>query len=533
MLRVISKQWAVLRRRFKNPSGTAEWIESKDLCINSADIKSVIKEDATFKLAGPLDFTLRSQCSVVKGFQHKYQPTHFGNNSWNEFQAVKARVLCKTPTPNPTLLKYYDKVVMSNFNVLFPGMRHIKSVPFDEYLQRSNAKPGVKKVLAATKERLDLEGINEHSVLTKQQLYMWTKRSAFIKVENALYRTPAGTKVKAPRLISGAQPEFICLVGPWIMAVQDKLKQRWNIRSPITFSSGLNGEAMGKWAEINANIGEKLEDDVGKFDASCGEELLTTEAKMFDRMGAPCATRQLIHANISTHGKTRFGIKYKCKGGRKSGDPYTSLGNSIINALTHLVAFMIMKHCTVKQALSSLRMLVQGDDSVILHRGDRLTRWKSIMSQFGFEAEASYRDHICRVNFCSGRFIQVADGLILSPRPGRVLMKFGCFVTANTQDVSELISSTALGHLYNLHHIPAVPRFLEQFVRGGTVRARPNEWEVWLKKRHQFTAETIFWLQDQYYDWPDYCPLPVVDSHWERVFEMDTDGPTVFYHKSS
>jgi len=245
-------------------------------------------------------------------------------------------------------------------------------------------------------------------------------------------------------------------------------------------------------------------------------------------MGAPCAVRQLIHANVKTHGKTRFDIRYSCPGGRKSGDPYTSLGNSIINGVMHLVAYMRIKNYTFDKAFRSMRMLVQGDDNVLFHTGPKV-EWKGTLAKLGFGAEAKYRDNLFDVGFCSGRFLPVKDGVILSPRPGRVLMKLGVFVTAGTNKVEDLLGPACVGALYNLHHVPGVPALLGRHIKKGVRRIKPKEWEVWLEKKHECVPETKFWLDRHYHLWPEDCDIDKeINAHWERIFEVDTDGPMVW-----
>jgi len=161
-----------------------------------------------------------------------YEPTAFASNQHNEYQALLARVLADTDQPvmgcefnmdegDPCDVKgnlhyhgkqcrYFDDELLSlpscirwakkNHKVLFPNMHGVRSVPFQEYLTRSNASPSVKRVLRKTWLRMRDEGYDENSILTPTELYRWTTRSSFVKVENDLYHSPVGDKDKAPRL---------------------------------------------------------------------------------------------------------------------------------------------------------------------------------------------------------------------------------------------------------------------------------------------------------------------------------------------
>jgi hypothetical protein len=495
-----------------------------------------LKLGAIISYLPTLDTIMRTTCRVLPSINtHEFMPIHFANNGWNEYQSLKARTLCKTPLPDMPTLKQYRKVLLRDLDLLLPGCKHIKSVTFEEYVSRSNARGPVLKVLTQVHEQLELKGVNEHTSLSEDQLVRWTKRSAFIKVENLLYLGNGGEKNKTPRTIQGAEPEFICLVGPWIMAVQDAVKRAWGYSGKnknsktVIFSSGMNGENIGEWASAHKEMRHMGENDVGKFDASCDRHLLQTEGMMFGKMGAPCATLQLIMKNVNTKGKTRWGIKYKCKGGRKSGDPYTSVGNSILNAMMHIIIYSFHFNIDTRQAMREMRMIVQGDDNVLFHERSHVP-WKEWFAKFGFDAEPFYRDQVYDLNFCSARFLPVVDGIILSPNPGRVWMKFGVFAacTDAKSDLEEVASGAALGNLYNLHHVPGAKEYFAQYIKKGTTRDKVLPWEIWLSKFHNpMPGETSYWL-DKYNnglwcdDWSD-------EYARERIFESNTDAPTLWF----
>jgi hypothetical protein len=117
---------------------------------------------------------------------------------------------------------------------------------------------------------MEKEGYDEHTVLTKEELYKWTTRSSFVKVENNLYQSPAGITIKAPRMIQGAQPEYIVLVGPWIASLQILMKRRWGLKNFLCFTSGLSASSLAQY--VLRKGWKMLEDDLGKFDTSIREE---------------------------------------------------------------------------------------------------------------------------------------------------------------------------------------------------------------------------------------------------------------------
>jgi len=268
-----------------------------------------------------------------------YKPVHFSNNSHNENQAIRSRVTMDLIPPEKGKWNKVKIWTMKYKKYIFPGIEKVKSLDFETWISRVGSRPSVIRMYHEAWESLKQLGITQFTKLDLQQLKTYTKRSCFIKVENLLYRTKEGLLKKAPRMISGASPYFVVLVGPWIMALQDALKESWNEDHFITTACGKSGEDIGRWAWKHRLRRYYIEDDISKFDSSCQRDCLKFEHQLYQSFGAPVAVNQLIYANIRTNAKTRFGIRYYTPDGRKSGDPYTSLGNGIINAIMHLYEY--------------------------------------------------------------------------------------------------------------------------------------------------------------------------------------------------
>lgn len=488
------------------------------------------------------------------GFDTKlYAPTGMASNQHNEKQALTARVLCDTDVPTDDLaacLQWCKR----NHRELFPYMHRVKSVSFAEYLSRSNASPSVKRVLQQTMNKLQADGICEESTLTKSQLYRYTYRSSFVKVENDLYTSPAGRKNKAPRLIQGAQPEFICLVGPWIMALQDLLKRRWDKTNNICFTSGVSADEAAK--HICDGYGPWLEDDLGKFDSSIRRDWCEYEVWLCRKFGAPRVVLELMTANIATHGSTLHGWKYKCDGTRKSGDPYTSLMNSIINGLAHAYLYCKWTGKSAEQMRLSLRMLVQGDDNCMRHAEEIIFPWKEGMSGLGFDSEAIYRRHYFEVEFCSCRLYAVQGGVTFGPKPGRVLAKMGYVINPPVNVSREsMMRGIAIGLIRATSYIPplnsTVNRILEltaghsawfdrKLVRHVSFMSEAIGDPLKMRKLHVTIPETMLNLNYQY-DW-DYGKQGMydrmistmqlgdtMDGLCELFLDRDTSGPQCIY----
>jgi hypothetical protein len=503
------------------------------LCRQAGIPFTYLKSSARLNLSHTvLDTQYRSTGICMGGRNHPFAPVHFSQNSMNEYASLVTRVLASTPQASANYMENFRRFLLNNFHQIFKGFKRGFEVPsISEYLVRSNARASVKKAVERAHFELAVCGIDVNSRLSQEQLSYWTRRKAFIKVENLLYLGPCGVKNKAPRMIQGASPHFIALVGPWMMACQDALKACWSYTGKhknsksVIFSSGMNGEDIGAWAQAHGHYPCKGENDIGKFDASCREDLLSTEVMMFQKMGAPRAVLQLLWWNVNTRGITRFGIRYAVEGGRKSGDPYTSMGNSILNAVIHLYLYARYFKISCAEALSEVRMIVQGDDNLIFHPRKHVP-WARLWEKMGFQAEPSYKDSIYDLSFCSARLMPVHDGVILSPNPVRVWMKFGVFAEWDfNNNINDVVSGSAIGNMINLYHIPGMADYFKQFI-SGTQRPRVEPWEIWLKKRHNPTPETLYFLDKYNMRWTSDWST---EAHTEMKCELNTDAPTRWF----
>jgi len=354
-------------------------------------------------------------------FDHGLYPsTSFSTNGYNEHIALCRRAQKETPKPDMAVVRQFSEWVKKNFISLFPGFKRRRPVPLNVYLANSNASPQVKKAIATAGARLADKGITCDSLLTKNELYDYTRRKAFIKVENNLYSSPAGTLDKPPRLIQGAQPEFVALVGPCFMALQSELKKCWTVDNPIVFASGVSSRLLAE--SVDVPEWRVFMNDVSSYDASICYELGKLEVWMAQKMGARRAVCDLMEENLNTHGVTSKGIKYKVKGTRKSGDPYTTYFNSILNALMHVFVLSGSGTIKIKNVLQKLKMLVAGDDNLLRHSSNLRPDWR-VMTQLGFKCDNIYVQFLEQADFCSARIYNVHGGKCFGPMLGRVVNK--------------------------------------------------------------------------------------------------------------
>ena len=471
-----------------------------------------------------------------------YRPVVFNNSQNNEAQAVRCRVVKQTPVPVQAVVGGFVRWVKRHYREVFPKLSKlglVKELPFSEYIRKSNAAPGVKKQLIRTHAELDEQKITSETPLNRAQVKKWTVRKSFVKVENLCYRSPAGVLNKAPRLIQGAQPEFICLVGPWIAALQEKVKRDWNANNFICFTSSVSNLKAAQ--QLTSVSGTVLEDDVSAWDASYGQYLCELEVWLCEQWGVPVATQQLMRANINTRGATPHGVTYVGGAMRKSGDPYTSLFNSVMNGLLHLYIYCQHYGVSVAGARLSLRMLVQGDDNAMTFRQVvNLPPFQNMMLQLGFKAEAIFRPCLGLVQFCSMRLTRCGEGWVFVPKAGRVISKLGFFVNPPDIDPLILVRGTALGLWEGCHQHPLMAAFLGRLLElTKGVEARPTRREEWqmLLKSWTVTEETLSDVFAQYHMTTEQISYVNVafskahlGEHMESIsvrymMDIDCDGP--------
>jgi len=347
-----------------------------------------------------------------------------------------------------------------------------------EYLEVSNASPAVKAKLARVRASLESEGINESCGLPKNTCKFYTTRSSFVKVENCCYETPLGVLKKAPRLIQGGKAEYIALVGPTFVTIQREIKRIWGKSFAVWFTSGATAGPLSKY--ITRNVSWRIfENDVSAFDTCVGRDLCNLELWLAKKFGAYRTVLDLMRANIDTRGWTMHGVKYSVDGTRKSGDPFTSCFNSVLNGLMHLYAASDAGAVPVSVLLGKVQMLVQGDDNLLRHSNSLRPNW-DILLRLGFKCENNYRTHISDAEFCSCRFWNTTVGWVLGPKPGKVLQKL-CVFNNPPKAIHPLSVVRGIAFsLFQYSYVPFIKEVADSLLRISfgfkEHYERPNDW---------------------------------------------------------
>jgi len=321
-------------------------------------------------------------------------------------------------------------------------------------------------------------------------------RSAFVKRELTLKGGEEPEEFD-PRCIQGVSHRANVVLGPFMYKFSKLLHEKWNLDYHICYTSGCTAEELGSW---RSNFGDEevtiFEIDFSRYDAHQRKECHDLEKLFYKQSGIAGweGAEQVFDAQSSTLGYTAHGVKYKVPYTRKSGDPNTSCGNSIINAM---LAKTIMRELGFEFA-----MLVQGDDNLLVVRRrfsaqyvKRLEkRIVEMYEMFGFKIKLKIRTKWHEVEFCSSLFWPVEDGFILGPKIGRRLPKLGFSLKRLTPGQ---IKGMLLGNEIEMGHIPILRRYIRyclkrmKAVKREYYYDREMQFKCLSSNKHSATDETI------------------------------------------
>jgi len=427
----------------------------------------------------------------------------------HEIIAVNNRACKKTPLANSAL---WDRLTEPIRNAV---LEEIEPVPYEEW--NSSFPPSRQKEHNRAKLLLEENGLLAGDLV----------RKAFIKVEKYNKSTMDGSDDYDPRLIQGVSHKANVALGPFMSAVNMKLKRLMGPNRKITYASGMTGEAVGKWmSRALSKISDPIFfwSDYSRFDSTQGKGCFNHELEFYDKLGLKnhYLARMAYMAQMRTVGYTTNGVKYRVEYTRKSGDPNTSCGNSYINGSTCAQTLLDL-------GLTDFRILVLGDDMIcVLDRKELINRrenfkaltiagvdpsyvfgetienvmevfkqqYESFMLAYGFVPESGWSDDLCDAEFCSGLFWPCEAGYVLGPKVGRLMPKMGYSV--KKLDQSQILG-VFMGYSYNCNHVPLLNDFVLFHLRDavGVVPTRES-YKINCNKRHHMTEESIRFFEKRY-----------------------------------
>jgi hypothetical protein len=458
------------------PSTTVENLH-KEMCedakISVPDYDEVVSRDAKLHVQGPV-FS-------------EYMPIVPTLNVQNEETAVRNRCLNKTPTVQVGIFdgirieEYLDvdkyrsteKVSFKCWNRTFPKARR------DQHI----------KALADLKE----------NPISREDF----TRKSFLKVEKYMKMMLEGIEPFDFRLIQAVSHRANVALGPEMKRFSKFLTTQWNLELPvkknhcILYASGYSNEEIGSWMEKVLDNGfpdgiwvavlgddmvavvrvkgqnKFITNDFSRFDTTIGPEAIEFELQTYRKCGIEGQPMKVLEAQMHTLGYTRHGIQYSRKGGRKSGDPNTSCGNSIINGI---VSMEVLKELVRKEQLA--------EDNII----------KAYL-KYGFKSKCKIASKVCDIDFCSKLFWPTASGLVLGPKPGRMLPKLGFGIRKLTK---EQYRGYMKGIWQDGHFVPGVKEYTEKYDLKGVATYLVNPYTTHCTRVHEMTSETIAFFEERY-----------------------------------
>jgi hypothetical protein len=381
------------------------------------------------------------------------------SNQQNEIIAIRNRIVLKTPKPDEKVWRdLRSRLTTDMYEKAFHFIQEFKPANFKKWL--AQFPKATQNRLLKTKELMDSIGPAGHRDFI---------RKMFIKAEKLDWNNLAEPEEKSPRAISSVSDMANLMLGPSMMgytkhqkrALHGDPKDFMQKNHQIIYCAEFTPEAIGKMVAHAHNEGLQYvyENDHTRFDAHVNKYAIELESWLYTRAGLKGHALDAFKAQRSTVGYSRHGVKYSVEATRKSGDPNTSIGNSMINAITMYYALDIAYSSNkgIKHGLRDVKflMLVMGDDNLLLtnHPLD-MPKTNTVLTQLGFTPKFCERNLITEAEFCSSRFVPIEnDSLLLVPKAGRIYSRL-CITCKPVKNRYEWLAGTLLGQRYNLMVIP-------------------------------------------------------------------------------
>lgn len=248
--------------------------------------------------------------------------------------------------------------------------------------------------------------------------------SAFVKAEKIF-------QLKDPRLIQARNARYNYELGCFLKPIEHQL---YNLKGTGRLTKHLPpGRLIAKGCNMHrraALIQKKMSRfqhplvislDASRFDAHV-TDMLIVEHIIYQRYWKNPLLDKLLAWQVRNRGRTSTGIKYKCVGGRMSGDMNTALGNCLISVLM-LATIMRKMHFTPKR----WDMLCDGDDVLLfIDRTDRhvLTALPDQYLKFGMPIKTeNITEEFHAVKFCQTSPVETLNGVTMVANPTRTLSR--------------------------------------------------------------------------------------------------------------
>lgn len=269
--------------------------------------------------------------------------------------------------------------------------------------------------------------------------------SNFLKKETS-------TSATDPRNISQRKDQLLCLLGPYVSAIEHSAHQ-----SPYLVK-GLNPRARDAKLQPLLDYGQIIELDHSRFDKHITAPILENVERMLltDPFNySHSLYYQAISKLTKVHGLSRFGTRYSMPGTRASGDAHTSIANGEINAFLIWVCL---------STGTGFRAFCEGDDCVVGIDASRSAgSLPAAMESLGFSVKMVKHERLDGAMFCGRVLCDVAGEVRSMCDVMRSLAKF--HTTTSDKKKEYLLCAKAMSYYFTDGHTPLVGVIARSLVR--------------------------------------------------------------------
>jgi hypothetical protein len=325
----------------------------------------------------------------------------------------------------------------------------------------------------------------------------------FVKIEAYIGKCWRAWK---PRIIQCRHPDLQLLLGAFFYSVSKWLGTVFSYDTPFVYDSGLDAVLLGSIVmAMFATNGLVIESDVSSWDGSIHKIMKKLEIWFVEN----CVPRlPWFWEHVKPHWVLVFGsskgVTFMTWFCRRSGDMWTACFNTLLNIL--VTCFVVMMGWWDPNFVeeSGFKMVAKGDDNMFTIMADYvdLSGWISAYAELGMTVKIYARYSYQTLEYCSGKFYAIDNGLKWGVKPFRVLAKFGLNLKNHRRAVHKrLLLGTALGMMPIAGHVPILGDMFRAIVIDGHKKGVKALYEdVWEGK---ISSTTVHWVTNMAID--DFC----------------------------
>jgi hypothetical protein len=388
--------------------------------------------------------------------------------------------------------KYWETLIAKVFDLHIPEDVSAQDALVADWIRESGSSPAVKARVATAWGSFRADGYHMHTPLPHSLAWEFSKRDASVKNETILKDASA-----KPRQILACRPEYVAILAPFIKQLTGVVRRRL-VGPPLVYAPGMSEEELSRLVSAR-NWDNRANGDFDSYDSNQGPDMGASEIKKMSRYGLTVAGRQLVRASLEAHGSSREGVKYSADYCRESGDPRTTLMNTIWNLLA--MSYVFCRARDVHPRDMDVLFLAGGDDSQLNYNGPRID-FETALAALGLPATVRHVEHLNQVEFLSCRLTRTSRGWRFIPMVGKMAAKLAFSVHATVDNAAAVLRGAALSIQAAFASSPPGRALVDTYLRvtsgSGVVEPRPEHWKMVRSHTGDTTPETWDDLFAQY-----------------------------------